>query len=632
MLLGPSLVGSAGGVVSQVAGEATTYMYSSTYMVMGALVGLLIAMFGATILWGTRLSLANKGWIGWLCFMAGMAVLIGMTATPTSYVKLTPRQIEIRFASAERILKVADIVRIETHRLKLVRHAYQSNYKFFLHDGSVQEFSGPLVGAAVEELENNPKFGFSAQKQVAQAAPASPPAPTVLTPRTTAPAAQATSDATSTAPPRAEPAPSPDLATETPSSVIARDPVPLPTPEEPVPNRSVELSQAVERLKSQLIAIRPEGRSQLVAARCAQWLNRAVPITRSLNAISDEKPGDSLSRARLDAALDALANLTESLVEQAMAMPAANGGVSLMLLPESTRQRVLETNDDILAYERGRMGDLTSEELKAASLPEKLDRCVLPSWFLEGRAPGPDELKDGMPPLATPDAQALKHIVKYRDRARFALSLGDTRTGAAYLRADLVTSDDRSIIDGVLWSPALKRPMMLLQWGFGVEARNLPGAGPANLRPPGGLPPLARRNLETDRKLAEELIVLTGEIGLWLAQGLQIRVDSGSFGDWGQESRRARLEHRGIVLLETAPVETLLAMAKAEHLDVLMAFVLTLNRNISSSQPTTSAVIAIVRCRHGREVMGIETGLEQPTRHGASSGIRSQRRICRHGA
>lgn len=231
MLLGPSLVGSAGGVVSQVAGDATTYVYSSTYMILGALVGLIIAMFGATVLWGTRLSLANKGWIGWLCFVAGMAVLIGMTATPTSYVKLTPREIEIRFAGAKRILKVADIVRVETHRLKLVRHAYQSNYKFFMHDGSVQEYSGPLVGAAVEALEKNTQFGFSAQKQVAPAAPASPPAPAVLTPRKTASAAQVAIDATSTAPTRPEPVASSDLTAETPTSVIAREPVPSQTPE-----------------------------------------------------------------------------------------------------------------------------------------------------------------------------------------------------------------------------------------------------------------------------------------------------------------------------------------------------------------------------------------------------------------
>jgi hypothetical protein len=347
----------------------------------------------------------------------------------------------------------------------------------------------------------------------------------------------------------------------------------------------------VERLKSQAIAINPEGRAQLVAARCTQWLNRAVPITQSLNAISDEKPGDHPSRVQLDAALDALANLTESLVEQAVAMPPANGGVSLMLLPEEMRQRVLETND-VLAYERGRMGDLTSEELWAAGLPEKLDRCVLPSWFLEGRAPGPDEVKEGVPPLQTPSVQAAQSTVKYRDRARLALALDDTRTGAAYLRAALLASDDRSIIDGVLWSPALNRPMMLLQWGFGVEAKNIPGTGPANLRPPIRLPRPASRNLDTDRKLAEELKLLTGDIGMWLAQGLQIRVDSGSFGDWGQESRRGRLEHRGIVLLETAPVETLLAMAKAEQLDVLMAFVLTPSRNIGS-QSTTSAVVQL---------------------------------------
>jgi hypothetical protein len=160
------------------------------------------------------------------------------------------------------------------------------------------------------------------------------------------------------------------------------------------------------------------------------------------------------------------------------------------------------------------------------------------------------------------------------------------------LRADLLTGDDRSIVEGMKWSPALKRPSMLLQWAFGAELKGFPGEGPASLRPQGGLPQAPQKNAGSEMALGRQLKSLSGDIGNWLAEGLQNRVDSGGFGDWGQDSHRGFFDHPGITLLDFAPVEVLLDSAKSQHADILLALVLTMGRG-ENAKPITTMMVQI---------------------------------------
>lgn len=161
----------------------------------------------------------------------------------------------------------------------------------------------------------------------------------------------------------------------------------------------------------------------------------------------------------------------------------------------------------------------------------------------------------------------------FRLEAVQASRLHRSKAANSLLLADVLLSSDTDLLGRVRWSPALKRPAAQLHWGFGVELNGM-RSKPANLRAPGAVANL-ERDPTAEWRLSEELRKATGEIGVWLAEGLKHRVDAGSFGDWVVEERRGDREHRGIVLFDFAPVSQMLTDARTQNVDVLLAHVLT---------------------------------------------------------
>ena len=64
----------------------------------------------------------------------------------------------------------------------------------------------------------------------------------------------------------------------------------------------------------------------------------------------------------------------------------------------------------------------------------------------------------------------------YHDEAVLALKDNQMLRAAQLLRADVLVDDDTTLSREVRWSPALKRPVAVVEWGFGAEVR-VPGAG-----------------------------------------------------------------------------------------------------------------------------------------------------------
>ncbi len=123
--------------------------------------------------------------------------------------------------------------------------------------------------------------------------------------------------------------------------------------------------------------------------------------------------------------------------------------------------------------------------------------------------------------------------------------------------------------------------MAVLEWGFGVDMRITGVAPPPNLRPP-RTASVAPRSEAAEQQLAEALRVATGSTGMWLAEGLKLRVESGAFGDWAVDVPLDKSEHRGVVLLDLANTDAMLRSAKALRADAMLAFVVTFNRDAKS--------------------------------------------------
>ncbi len=145
----------------------------------------------------------------------------------------------------------------------------------------------------------------------------------------------------------------------------------------------------------------------------------------------------------------------------------------------------------------------------------------------------------------------------------------------------------------------LARPAALLHWSFGVELNGFPGTGPANLQIP--TIEAQSRDTGTQWRLSNQMKTMTGEIGVWIAEGLKNRVNSGAFGDWAQETRRSSYEQRGIALLDFSPLDVLLKRARAEGSDVLLAIVLTMTRGTSANNPATSMIVQLYDVQSGQK-------------------------------
>lgn len=233
------------------------------------------------------------------------------------------------------------------------------------------------------------------------------------------------------------------------------------------------------------------------------------------------------------------------------------------------------------------------------------DRTLAPKTAAAERAPADPrpadaDLKSEPKPVADSDApqigpQAPGHPL--RQEALRAISRHSPKDAVRLLRGAILMENDRSLLEAVQWSPALKRPAAVLLWGFGAELNGFPSTGPTNVRPqtnPG------ERDAATEWKLSEQLKSLTGEIGVWLAQGLHNRVSSEGFGNWGESSRGAS-DHPGIALLDFAPVDDLITVSRAQHADVLMALSLTLNR-YENGRPNTTLVVQLHDVQTGEKL------------------------------
>ena len=89
----------------------------------------------------------------------------------------------------------------------------------------------------------------------------------------------------------------------------------------------------------------------------------------------------------------------------------------------------------------------------------------------------------------------------------------------------------------------------------------------------------AKRTSLAEKDLSEQLKVSTGSTGMWLAQGLRNRVDSGAFGDWALDVSRGESEHRGVALMDFNTTASMLVAARAWKTDALMIFILTSSRD-----------------------------------------------------
>lgn len=160
-------------------------------------------------------------------------------------------------------------------------------------------------------------------------------------------------------------------------------------------------------------------------------------------------------------------------------------------------------------------------------------------------------------------------IDQYRQRAVNASRLHRTKEANSLLLADVLSASDEDFLGRVRWSPSLGRPVAQLHWGFGAEMVGGTGGRPSNLQAPGVMPRRDRTEA-AEMELSQNLQKATGEIGVWLAEGLKNRVDAGTFGDWVVEAPREKMEHRGIALLEFASPEQMLKEARTRHVDVMV--------------------------------------------------------------
>jgi dienelactone hydrolase len=320
----------------------------------------------------------------------------------------------------------------------------------------------------------------------------------------------------------------------------------------------------------------------------SRWLSTGEQLRAELAALVGPASFDSFTVTRVGHMADALAATAQSIAKSLPSSPADDQPARPDPLSPETHGKLAALNK-ALAAEKDRLHRLDARELTSSNLAARLELCVLPPWAVEERAPTPQEQAAYEQLLKKLDASraADRRRRDFRSDAQWAMRLGKPRDAIRLLRAELLVGEEASLVKAVGWSPALRRPLALVEWSFGIELIGFPGTGPANLRPPAGQP---QRNTSSEWRLGNQMKSLSGPIGAWIAEGLQARVDSGVFGDWGQDIPRGLFENRGITLLEFGPADLLVGSSKTAGTDVLMAMLLTMGHSASGSPSTTMIV------------------------------------------
>ena len=179
------------------------------------------------------------------------------------------------------------------------------------------------------------------------------------------------------------------------------------------------------------------------------------------------------------------------------------------------------------------------------------------------------------PPAPTP----IVPQTEFQRKAEWALRRKHSGEAADYLRADILTKDDRAIVDQLRWCPGLKRPALNLFWGIGIEPIVLPASNhlpdstpnfrdiPFDLRkfarsPRMRLYPFAQREMEK----------ILGPMLDSLLKGLQERVSDGRFGIWQSVETKADSVRDlvGVMLTTVCPQAEQLEIARNQGMDVLL--------------------------------------------------------------
>lgn len=177
------------GINEEVVGDITTFTYSSTHFIVLGVMGVVLTLVGAVLLWVTKFSFRDKGYWSYFMVAMGLFFLSAPLVLGHQSVVLTPTQVEIDTYGAPQVIPIASMKSIETREDRSgPKRRVTVRYYFHLTDGTSKDFTGGLVGAVVKKLEvlNN-----EGRLNVAHAQPpattAAAPAPSSAPPAATAP-------------------------------------------------------------------------------------------------------------------------------------------------------------------------------------------------------------------------------------------------------------------------------------------------------------------------------------------------------------------------------------------------------------------------------------------------------------
>ncbi len=328
-----------------------------------------------------------------------------------------------------------------------------------------------------------------------------------------------------------------------------------------------------------------------VERQVSDWVASATTLAADLGKITPDSPPEAETLERLEAAADSLASRTQQLRSSWRADAAESEPMTSLLLLKAAGL------DRVLAAHRERLEESGPKAINQSKLLPKLDECRLPAELLDSRRKA--LASSGRPPVANESRSAEDRsrtpsntpanvppsepaagppstldVALRRFHSEIAEAFKNNRTGTAvhFLRAGVLLDDDAKLIEAVRWSPTLKRPMAIIEWGFGAEVRVAGPAPPPNLNPSTDV---ETRTDEAERQLSDVLRAATGTTGVWLAQGLKNRVETGAFGDWDADTAYEKTEHRGVALMDFAKIDAMLTAAKSARVDALMVFILT---------------------------------------------------------
>ena len=188
----------------------------------------------------------------------------------------------------------------------------------------------------------------------------------------------------------------------------------------------------------------------------------------------------------------------------------------------------------------------------------------------------------------------------FREQADWQFKFSRDAAGQAYLQAWAIAGSDEALKPQLQWCPALKRPAFSLYWGIGVSLEAMSEAPPPDDRWKNVRRPLEQRRQDVGFWQVNEFKKRTGDVGEWLAQGIQSRLDQRQFGDWGPEWERSKFDLRGLVLFEVGPLGWSLQKAREEGVDVLA--MLHLHDKKSAAGVYTELQIHVLRVSDGKSL------------------------------